>query len=410
MRRQREVVAKAVATRDRLRRAQCRVTPPSAAVIARDRRVDAIVRRSGRRGGMVVRAALASVPVVGVGAGGAWVPGQAAPQAMQLCKRRVPGRRIVDNRKQDNPVRAAQLLPEDLDREVRELGTVPLDTLQVASSTLQRMWTAHAEWAVCLGDWAAAYALERGAFTPETKRRAKEELFKAHKMVGRVAARIRLHLNDPMCLLEVPGARDGARHGAAPGAELPPPVLSSEERLEALMKVTDPALSLEARQVAVRVAAMEQQRVAAQCIATMRTPTINRALDEEHLSQVADPRAAHGGFACMLEGGPSSRHGAVGQGRAQSAHAPSSGSRGITVNGVPIGVDTVRRALMDLRGGQSSPSPLMLQIGGRVVGDGEARRALQRLATACRQGRISTAQLARAKALTDVLRERGDGR
>lgn len=164
---------------------------------------------------------------MGVGPGGAWISGQAAPQAMKLGKRRVADGRIVDNRKQDAPVRAAQVLQEDLHREIAEEGEVEIDAAHVARSTTQRAWTAHAEWAVCMGAWAAAYALDRGSMTPAAKRLAREELFKAHRMVGRVAARIRLHQADPLCLLETPGAREGARNGAAPGAELPPPASSA---------------------------------------------------------------------------------------------------------------------------------------------------------------------------------------
>lgn len=182
---------------------------------------------------------------------------------MRLGKRHVKGGRIIENRKQDNPIRAAQLLRQDLEREVREVGTVPIDASHVANSTLQRIWTAHAEWAVCMGAWAAAYAMERGAVTAEAKQLARDELFKAHRMVRRVAARIRLHQNDPLCLLEEPGARDGARHGAAQGAELPPPVLPSQERLDALLRATDPSLPLEERRGAISTAAVEQQRVAA---------------------------------------------------------------------------------------------------------------------------------------------------
>lgn len=138
----------------------------------------------------------------------------------------------------------AGLLNEDEKRVIMEVGFEPSDAVAAAQRRNERMWTNHAEWSVCLGAWDSAYALEvRAASSVSTRAlqaKAREELFKAHRMVGRVAERIRLQRNDPLCLLEVPGARDGGRFGAAPEAGLFPPVLPSEQRLQALIDATDP--------------------------------------------------------------------------------------------------------------------------------------------------------------------------
>lgn len=225
--------------------------------------------------------ALARAHVNGAGRNGEWVPGQASPASLNLHQRQVKGGSIKRNRATDNLVRAAQLCQFDLAMVDADLGPVP--DSQAPMRLLVRMWAAHAEWAVCTGAWASAYALELAARTRAETQKAREELFKAHRMVGKVAARIRLHRADPACLLEEPGARDGLRRGAAPGAALPPPVLPSEEWLELLLKVTNPDLPREERAQLAQTAAVEQERVSKVTVPTMNTPVIRRALTDESL-------------------------------------------------------------------------------------------------------------------------------
>lgn len=201
--------------------------------VARDNaEVAAVLARSGGRGGRAVRSALVNAFVKGFGKNGEWVVGQAAPASLKLSKRRIRGGSIKKNRKDDIAVNAARALYRDRNRVEQGMGSEPEDAAAVAARLRERMWATHAEWSVCVSAWASAYALEvrelSGMSTRAQKSRAREELFRAHRMVGKVAERIRLQRNDPLCLLEVPEARDGLRRGAAVEAALPPPVLPSE--------------------------------------------------------------------------------------------------------------------------------------------------------------------------------------
>lgn len=229
-----------------------------------------------------MRSALVRAHVNGAGENGEWVAGQAAPASLNLHLRQVEGGSIKRNYTTDNPVRAAQLRRLDFALANADLGPVP--DSEAPTRLLVRMWAAHTEWAVCTGAWASAYALELAARTRAETQKARDELFKAHRMVGKVAARIRIHRADPTCLLEEPGGRDGLRRGAAPGAALPPPVLPSEERLELLLKVTKPELPREERVQLAQSAAVEQERVSKVTMPTMNTPVIRRALTSENLS------------------------------------------------------------------------------------------------------------------------------
>lgn len=349
-----------------------------------------IVERSRGRGGLAVRSALVNAPVQGVGEGGACVPGQAAPASLQLGKRRVRGGRITDNRKSDCPHTLARLLNEDEGRVIMEVGFEPSDAAAAAQRRNERMWTCHAEWSVCLGAWASAYALQlRAASSVSTRAlraKAHEELFKAHRMVGKVAERIGLQRNDPLCLLEVPGARDGGRLGAAPEASLQPPILPSEQRLQALIDATDPAVPFAQRATAAREAATEQQRVAAATTVAMRTPMIQAALHEENVSQLY----------AVAPGTP--RHGAA---VSSIAGAIADGPSGVTVNGRAMGQGEVEAALRLVRAGHDTRA--VVDTSRRTTTeegtDAQVHAVLADLATACGSGKLSVAQMQRVEEL-----------
>lgn len=110
-------------------------------------RVEAALRRVGGAG-QRARSALIHTAPLGVGPNGSWVPGERAPSAMPLPKKRVPGGRIPEKMRKGDFVEGAA----SIERAERDGGAAPLDEMEILRRQrvrAVRMWTAHAAWCRC---------------------------------------------------------------------------------------------------------------------------------------------------------------------------------------------------------------------------------------------------------------------